>query len=117
MRAAYRQVRTIAQRFLALYEPHLPPPELARALAACAAFIAERVEIDPDDAYDVALSAWSERSGRATRCYVDLDVSTPWLVFVADPEAGTRYPIPLADLVRMLGPRLVTQDGRGAGEG
>ncbi|MDZ4372609.1 MAG: hypothetical protein U1C74_14460 [Phenylobacterium sp.] len=115
MSRAYRQVRTIAQRFLAHYEPNLPPPDLAAALAACAAEISRRAEIEPDDAYDVALSAWSERSGRATRCYIDLDVSTPWLVFVADPESGARYPIPLADLVRMLGPRLVKQDGKAAG--
>lgn len=112
MRVSYRQIRTAAQRFVALHPETLPPVQLAQLLADCAADLAARFEMESDDAYDIALSAWSERSGRATRCYVDLDVSTPWLVFVADPEAGVRHPIPLADLVKLLGPRLVKQDGQ-----
>lgn len=111
MPTPYRQVRTAAQRFVALYPETLPAAELAQLLAACAADLDRRFDIDPEDAYDIALSAWSERSGRATRCYVDLDVSTPWMIFIADPEAGVRRPIPLADLVKLLGPRLVRQDG------
>jgi hypothetical protein len=111
MRKVYRQIRTSAQRFMALQPDSLPAPELAEALTACAAHLLARFEMEADDAYDVALAAWSERSGRATRCYVDMDVSTPWMIFIADPEAGVRHPIPLADLVKLLGPRLVKQDG------
>lgn len=117
MRPFYRQIRTAAQRFVALYPESLPPSELAELLSACATHLLDRFEMDQDDAYDCALSAWSERSGRATRCYVDLDVSTPWLIFVADPEAGVRHPIPLADLVKLMGPRLVKKDGRAAASG
>lgn len=111
MRSPYRQVRTCAQRFVAQYPESLPAAELAQLLAACAADLDQRFDIEADDAYDIALSAWSERSGRATRCYIDLDVSTPWMIFIADPEAGVRRPIPLADLVQLLGPRLVRERG------
>jgi hypothetical protein len=112
MRKVYRQVRTSAQRFMAHHPESLPAPELAELLTACAAHLLARFEMEADDAYDVALAAWSERSGRATKCYVDMDVSTPWMIFIADPEAGVRHPIPLAELVKLLGPRLVKEDGK-----
>lgn len=114
MRKIYRQIRTSAQRFMALHPETLQPPELAELLTACAAHLLARFEMEADDAYDVALAAWSERSGRATRCYVDMDVSTPWLIFIADPESGVRHPIPLAEIMKLLGPRLVKQDGQAA---
>lgn len=114
MRNPYEQVRTAAQRFIALYPADLPPPQLAELLGGCAAHLKARFEIENDDAYDVALSAWSERAGRQTRCTFDLDVSTPWLVFIADHQAGVRHAVPIADVLRWMGPRIVTTDGKAA---
>ena len=31
---------------------------------------------------------------------------------IADPESGVRHPIPLAELMKLLGPRLVKEDGK-----
>lgn len=101
----YDQVRSCATRFLQFYRADLPPAQLAFALSRCVEHLLERFKMAQDDAYDVALAAWSEYAGKATGCYVDLAVSTPHLVFVADPAAGVRYPIPLADLLKFIGPR------------
>ena len=107
----YDQVRSCATRFLQLYRADLPPAQLAGVLSQCVDHLLDRFAMQRDDAYDVALAAWSEYAGKATGCYVDLAVSTPHLVFVADPVAGVRYPIPLADLLKFIGPRVIrTQD-------
>jgi isopentenyl diphosphate isomerase/L-lactate dehydrogenase-like FMN-dependent dehydrogenase len=87
--------------------PTVVPAELPALLAEVEAHLAT-IGIREDDARDIALAAWSEVEGRRTGAYVDLELSTPYLIFLADPITGVRWPLPTADLVRMLGPRAVT---------
>lgn len=96
-RAAMRQVQA---------RPTVVPAELPALLAEVEAHLAT-IGVREDDARDIALAAWSEVEGRRTGAYIDLEISTPWLIFLADPVTGVRWPLPAADLVRMLGPRLV----------
>lgn len=53
-----------------------------------------------------ALAAWANAEADRANCYVDLEASTPTLLWLVDQVAGVRRPIPVADLVRMLGPRV-----------
>lgn len=61
----------------------------------------------PSDAQIQAtvLAAWASVEGERSRAYVDLEASTPHLLMLVDTVAGVRRPIPVADLVRILGPR------------
>lgn len=100
-RAALRQVQA---------RPTVAPAELPALLAEVEASLVG-LGVREDDARDISLAAWSEVEGRRTGAYVDLEISTPWLIFLADPVTGVRWPLPAADLVRMLGPRLVEPTG------
>ncbi len=59
----------------------------------------------PAEICAAALAAWAEVEGERTRCHVDLEASTPYLLTLVVPVAGVRRQIPVADLVRLLGPR------------
>lgn len=100
-----KQLKKAAERFLDQQEPARAPAELPALLAMASGHLAGRFNLPMSEAYDVALAAWSEIEGRRSRCYVDLDLSTPHLIFLVDPIAGMRRPIPVVDLVRLLGPR------------
>lgn len=102
-----KQLKKAAQRFLEQQEPACAPAELPALLAMASGHLAARFRLPMGEAYDVALAAWSEIEGQRSRCYVDLDLSTPHLIFLVDPIAGMRRPIPVVDLVRLLGPRAV----------
>lgn len=52
-----------------------------------------------------ALAAWANAEADRANCYVDMEASTPTLLWLVDEAAGVRRPVPVADLVRMLGPR------------
>ncbi|MBP6876573.1 MAG: hypothetical protein KBC34_01005 [Phenylobacterium sp.] len=108
MRAPLKQIRKAAERFIETQDQVHAPAELPQLLHTTALHLAGRFGLTHDDAYDVALGAWSEIEGKRSRCYVDLDMSTPHLVFLVDPVAGMRRPIPVVDLVRLLGPRQVS---------
>ena len=108
MRAPIKQIRKAAERYINAQPPVAAPAALPELLHAAALDLAGRFRISHDDAYDIALSAWSEIEGKRSRCYVDLELSTPHMVWLVDPVAGVRRPIPTVDLVRMLGPREVT---------
>ncbi len=105
MRRAHFQPHKAARRYLQAQPGAAGPNDLPELLAGAARHLVERLRIKPDDARDVALAAWSEIEGERTRCYVDLDISTAHLLFLVDPVAGVRRPIPVVDLVRILGPR------------
>lgn len=59
----------------------------------------------PEAAAAAALRAWARDEARRSRCYVDLQASSPGLIYLVDEVTGRRRPIPVADLVRILGPR------------
>lgn len=99
------QLRKAAQRFVQA-RPSVAPAELPQLLGDIQAHL-EGLGARADDARDIGLAAWSEVEGRRTGAYVDLEISTPYLIFLADPVTGVRWPLPAADLVRMLGPREV----------
>ncbi|MFZ5871073.1 MAG: hypothetical protein ACOYXW_11180 [Actinomycetota bacterium] len=101
-----RQLRTAAERYLARRGTSVPPAGVRRLLEDAAAHLLARFPaVKPAAAAEAALAAWSDMEGRRTRCYVDLQASTPHLLFLVDPVAGARRPIPVVDLVRILGPR------------
>ena len=106
-----KQLKKAAQRFLDLQEPAHAPADLPALLALTSAHLCKRFGLATAEAHDVALAVWSEIEGARSRCYVDLDLSTPHLIFLVDPVAGLRRPIPTVDLVRMLGPRPVGDCG------
>lgn len=106
-----KQLKKSAQRFLDLQEPAHAPADLPALLALTSAHLSERFGLATAEAHDIALAVWSEIEGARSRCYVDLDLSTPHLIFLVDPVAGLRRPIPTVDLVRMLGPRPVGNCG------
>jgi len=104
-RAALRHVQA---------SPTVAPAELPALLSDISARLTS-LGVAEDDARDIALAAWSEVEGRRTGAYIDLEISTPWLIFLADPVTGVRWPLPAADLVRMIGPRLVEPVAQPAG--
>ena len=57
-------------------------------------------------AEDAAIRAFGEHESRGQRCYVDLDRSTAYAVFVADPTTGMRRVFTVADLVAMIPERI-----------
>lgn len=101
------QIRKAAGRFFAGQDLDVGPDRLQHQLDLCAEHLVQRLAVSPEAAADAALVAWSEILGRETRCFIDLDASTPHLVFLADPLTGERHAIPVIDLVRLLGPRAV----------
>ena len=112
MRPPMKQLKKAAQRFLDL-QPIASPAELTALLALTSAHLGQLFGVSGAEAHDIALSAWSEIEGRRSRCFVDLNLSTPHLIFLVDPIAGVRRPIPTVDLVRMLGPRQVAPETGG----
>lgn len=105
MRAPIKQIRKAAQRFIEQLPPIHAPAQLPELLHTTAIALAGRFQMSHDKAYEIALSAWAEIEGERSRCYVDIEASTPHLLILVDPVAGVRRPIPTVDLVRILGPR------------
>ncbi len=101
------RIRKAAHRWFVAAGAHVQPEQVNTALSGCAEHLREAFQLSPVDADDIALSAWSELEGQRTACYIDLELSTPFLVFVVDPVAKVRHPFPLVDLVQMIGPRVV----------
>lgn len=99
------QIRKAAARYFADQDLDVGPDRLQQLLDRCAKHLVRRLEVSPAAAADAALVAWAELIGRQTRCAVDLDASTPHVVFLADSLTGERHAIPVIDLVRLLGPR------------
>jgi hypothetical protein len=104
MGAPLRQIRKAALRHFDARALPAGPDALPAALADCAHFLMTGFGVARDDAHDIAMSAFSELSGRATGCHIDLELTTRHQVFVIDRRTGLRKCIPLIDLVRMLGP-------------
>jgi hypothetical protein len=101
-----KQLRKAAARHLAGAGTGVAPAELRQLLHATACELVARFTwATPAAADEAALLAWSEIEGRRTRCFVDLEASTPHLLILVDPVARSRRPIPVVDLVRILGPR------------
>lgn len=107
MRPPVKQLRKAAVRFIQAEPPVHAPAQLTELLARAGAHLIGRFAIPLEDAQDIALSAWSEISGRQSHAYVDLKLSTPHLLFLVDEAAGVRRPVPVVDLLRILGPREV----------
>lgn len=105
------QARKAATRFLMSRLPaDRPSPagrELHGLLAACADHLVDNLRLHPAEAAELSLACWADVSGRDTRCFVDLAISSPHLIWIVDPISETRRSIPIIDLVRILGPRVV----------
>lgn len=100
-----RRLKKAADRWFARQARAVAPGELRQLLGIASDYLQAAFGASKAAADEAALLAWSELEGRRSRCHVDLQVSTPHLVFVVDPVAGTRRPVPVVDLVRILGPR------------
>jgi hypothetical protein len=100
------QIRDAARRFLVFHGANVREREIDALLEQCGQHLVQEMKVQESEAYDIALSCWSEIEGAKSRCFIDLELSTPYLVFVVDPVAGTRHPFPVVDLIKMLGPRL-----------
>lgn len=82
------------------------PPELPELLARGAQALQKKhPSFSLDDAALMARAAWAEAEAERTKCYVDLEASTPHMIVLVDQVAGVTRRIPVADLVRLLGPR------------
>jgi len=85
------------------------PAELQQLLDRTAAALKTKFPERPAAELEaIALAAWAQAEGERTKAYVDLEASTPYLLWLVDPVAGVRRPFPVADLVRLLGPRAAT---------
>lgn len=99
---------TAARRWMADAAPPAPA-ELQQLLEQATTDLRPRFRRRSEAEISAAvLAAWAEAEGKRTRCYVDLAASTPYLLVVVDPVAGARRTVPLADLVRILGPRFAS---------
>lgn len=107
VRPPLKQIRTAAARFLATQPRALAPAQLTELLALCGADLIRRFTLPLEDAQDIAMTAWAELAGKESRCRFDLALSTPHLVFLVDELTGQRRPVPVVDLLRILGPREV----------
>lgn len=103
--------RTVAEAARAYMRaaPQAQPADLPLLLESAGLTLRQAFRFTPAAEIEAAaLAAWAEVEGERTRCYVDLEASTPHLLYLVDPVAGVRRPIPVADLVRILGPRMAT---------
>lgn len=100
-----KQLKKAARRYIEGEPAVHAPAQLTELLARAGAHLIGRFGLPLDDAQDIAMAAWSEISGKESRCHVDLALSTPHLIFLVDQVTGTRRPVPVVDLVRILGPR------------
>ena len=90
-------LRHAADRYLQAQSTVQTPAELPPRLKACAAHLAAGFGCTRAQADEAALLAWSEIAGRRTGCYVDLEASTPTLIYLVDAAAGVSRPIPVVD--------------------
>jgi hypothetical protein len=103
------QLRKAATRFLEAEPPIASPEELPQLLGRCAVHLVTVAGggLDGAEAREIATVAWADITGRESRVFVDLDTSTPHIIFLKDGLTGRRRAIPVIDLVRWLGPRVV----------
>lgn len=104
------QLRKAATRFLEAEPSITSPDDLPGLISRCAVHVVDVAGggLDCAEAREVALTAWAELTGRESRVFVDLDTTTPHIIFLKDGLTGRRRAIPVIDLVRWLGPREVT---------
>lgn len=102
------QLRKAAARFLEAEPPVASPEELPGLISRCAVhLVGLAAGLDGAQARELALIAWADITGRESRCFVDLETTTPHIIFLKDGLTGRRRAIPVIDLVRWLGPRAV----------
>lgn len=80
---------------------------LSEAIGRCADHLVTALELESDQAAEVAITAWAGIVGRDSACFIDLATSSRHLVWLVDPIAQERRAIPVIDLIRILGPREV----------
>lgn len=114
MRPPATQLRKAATRFLEGQPPISHPHELTDLISRCAVHLVGVGRLDGAEARDLAVAAWAEISAREARCFVDLELSSPHLIYLMDGVTGRRRAIPVIDLVRWLGPRQVPAPDRDA---
>jgi len=73
-----------------------------KLIERCADHISDTFDVSGDRAEDVALRAFGEFECKGERCYIDIDRSTAFGVFVHDPVTGIRRYFTVGDLVAML---------------
>jgi len=86
-----------------------PPAQLQRVLEEGTEYLmfTHGRRIAHTAARRAVLEAWSEIAAERCRAYVDLEASTPQLLVLVDEVTKQRRLFPVADLVRILGPRSV----------
>lgn len=109
MPADAAQLQRAATRFIEAEPQASDTAGLPQLLSRCAVHLVgvSGGDLDGADARAIALRAWAEVSGRESRCFVDLALSTPHLIYLRDGLTGRTRAIPVIDLVRWIGPRQV----------
>lgn len=102
MAAPHKQMKTAAIRFLQGQPRAESPLDLPVILGRCQLELMSRFKMPGEDAYRLAVAAWSEVEGRRTGFHIALEISTPWLIFVVDPFTDQVRPVPIVDLVDAL---------------
>lgn len=73
-----------------------------KLIERCTDHVSDIYNLPAARAEDVALRAFGEFESKGQRCYVDLDRSTAYGVFVHDPVTGIRRYFTVGDLVDMV---------------
>lgn len=101
-----KRLKQTAREYL-LAERHEPAPaELPGLLRRTRDHVRGREVCAEAAAGRAAIEAWSEMAAEKSRCYVDLEASTPQLLVLVDETTKTRRYFPAVDLVKILGPRI-----------
>jgi len=105
-----------ARQFMLERDPVAPDRLPALLDLACATLLQRFPRSDVDELAEVVMRTWSEVEGERTDAFFDLASSSRHLIWVVDPIGGVRRPVPVTDLLRILGPR-VAGDGPAAAAG
>lgn len=104
------QARKAAERFLlarareAGFVIGSADPFADELIDACALHLVA-MGLSAGDAADLSFAVWAEIESEPTGCSIDVSRSTPYLLHLNDPVSNQTWPITVADLVRMIGPR------------
>lgn len=102
MAVPHKQLMKAAIRFLQVQPAGLRRQDMPNLVADCQAEMVRRFRLPAQEAYYLALAAWSEIEGRGAGFTFAIELSTPWLVFITDPAADLHRPVPIADMLEYL---------------
>lgn len=104
-----RHLHESALCFYARHQGEHLAPDRKRLIERCAEHLSDTFDASMRAAEDTALRAWGEIESRGQRCYIDLDRSTSYAVFVQDPDTGVRKVFTVNDLVALMKRFAVTE--------